>query len=141
MNDMFNNYRTDLQLDISLVYEERIGDIIFLIGTIIAIVSTYQAEQAIIDKLFMIKSSEKSAYTIATASGLFFIASTIFAHVAFVRMVELKSNLNTSTSNFTINASQIIVIANITKSIGFGLAAIGNLIRIKSLSGITAISQ
>ena len=56
---MFNNYRTDLQLDISLVYEERAGDIIFLIGTIIAIVSTYQVEQSIIDKLFMIKSSEK----------------------------------------------------------------------------------
>lgn len=107
------NNTTNVQLDISLVYEERMGDIIFLIGTILAIVSTYQAEQSIIDKLFMIKSLEKSAYTIATASGLFFIASITFAHVAIVRMVELKSNLNTSTSNLTIKASQVIAIANI----------------------------
>jgi len=123
-----------------LVYEERIGDIVFLIGTILAIVSTYQAEQSILDKLFMNKSSESSAYTIATASGLFFIASIIFAHVAIIRMVELISNINTSTSYLTIKASKVIVIADIIKIIGFGLAAIGNLIRIRSLSGTTAIS-
>lgn len=138
---MFINYRTDLQLDISLVYEERIGDIIFLIGTILAIVSTYQAEQSILGKLFMIKSSEDSTYTIATASLLFFIASIIFAHVAIVRMAELKKNVNTSTSYSTIRASQFITIGNIIKVIGFGLAAIGNQIRVSSLSRTTAISQ
>ena len=138
---MFINYRTDLQLDISLVYEERTGDIIFLIGTILAIVSTYQAEQSIIDKLFMIKSSENSAYSMATASWFFFIASLIFAHVAIVRMAELKYNIITSTSNSTIKASQIITIADIIKTIGFGLAAIGNQMRVRSLSRTTAISQ
>lgn len=138
---LFTNYRTNLQLDISLVYEERIGDIVFLIGTILAIVSTYQAEQSILDRLFMNKSSESSTYTIATASGLFFIGSIIFAHAALVRRVELKSNINTSTSNVTIQASQVIVIADIIKTVGFGLAAIGNLIRIRSLSGTIAISQ
>lgn len=138
---LFTNYRTNLQLDISLVYEERTGDIVFLIGTILAIVSTYQAEQSILDKLVMNKFSESSAYTIATASGLFLIASILFAHVAIVRMVELKSNINTITSNLTIKASQVIVIADIIKTIGFGLAAIGNLMRIRSLSGTTAISQ
>jgi len=131
--------RPDLQLDIRLVYEERTGDIIFLIGTIIAIVSTYQAEQSILDKLFMTQAPENSAYTIATASWLFFIASTIFAHVAIVRMVELKKDINTNTS--TRKASQIITIADIIKIIGFGLAAIGNQIRISGLSGTTAIAQ
>jgi len=137
---MFINYRTNVQLDISLVYEERTGDIIFLIGTILAIVSTYQAEQSIIDKLFMIKSSEKSAYTIATASWLFFIASLIFVHVAIVRTAELKNN-STGTSYSTIRASQIIMNADIIKSIGFGLASIGSQLRVRSLSRTTAISQ
>jgi hypothetical protein len=138
---LFTNYRTNLQLDISLVYEERIGDIVFLIGTILAIVSTYQAEQSVLDKLFRNKSSESSVYTIATASGLFIIASVIFTHVSIIRMAELKSNINTSTSYLTIKASKVIASADIIKTIGFGVAAIGNLIRIRSLSGITAISQ
>ena len=138
---MFTNYRTNFQLDICLVYEERIGDIVFLIGTILAIVSTYQAEQSLLDKLFINNSSENSVYTNATASGLFFIASIIFTHVAIVRMAELKNNINTSTSNLTIKASQVIAIADIIKTIGFGLAAMGNLIRIRSLSGTTAKSQ
>jgi len=138
---MFINYRTNVRIDISLVYEERTGDIIFLIGTILAIVSTYQAEQSIIDKLFMIKSSEKSAYTIATASWLFFIASLIFVHVAIIRTEELKNNINTGTSYSTIRASQILMIADIMKSIGFGLASIGSQLRVRSLSRTTAISQ
>jgi len=124
-----------------LVYVERIGDIVFLIGTILAMVSTYQAEQSLLGKLFTNKSSENSAYTIATASWIFFIASIVFAHVAIVRMAELKSNINMSTSNLTIKASQVITIADIIKAIGFSLAVIGNLIRIRSLSGTTAISQ
>ncbi|MHB8132569.1 MAG: hypothetical protein ACYDEX_26740, partial [Mobilitalea sp.] len=128
------NNTTNVQLDISLVYEERMGDIIFLIGTILAIVSTYQAEQSIIDKLFMIKSSEKSAYTIATASWLFFIASLIFVHVAIVGTAEFKNNINTGTSYSTIRASQIIMNADIIKSIGFGLASIGSQLRVRSLS-------
>ena len=135
------NHRTNLQLDIKLVYEERTGDIVFLIGTILAIVSTYQAEQSILDKLFMTESPENSAYTIATASWLFLIASTIFAHVAIVRLAQLKKNTNKSTSHSTIKAIQIVTIADIIKVIGFGLAAIGNQIRVNSLSPITAISQ
>lgn len=134
-------YKTNLQLEICLVYEERTSDIIFLIGTIVAIVSTYQAEQSILDKLFMIKSSENPVYTIATASWLFFMASVIFAHVAIVRMAEVKTNIDPSTSYLTIKTSQIITIAAIIKAIGFGLAAIGNQIRVRSLSRTTPISQ
>ncbi|WP_068965136.1 hypothetical protein [Desulfosporosinus sp. BG] len=136
---MFRNSRTDTQLDIRLVYEERTGDIIFLIGTILEIVSAYQAEDSILSKLYIIKSSDNSAYTIATASWLFLIASIIFAHVAIVRLVELGKNK--STLNSTIKSSQIVTTGNMIKAVGFGLAAIGNQIKVSTLGNTIAISQ
>jgi hypothetical protein len=135
------NYKRNLQLDFRLVYEERAGDIIFLIGTILAIVSTYQAEQSLIDKLFMTKSSEDSVYTITTASWLFFIASLIFTHVAIRRFGQLRKSNISSTSYATIRSSRFITVGDIIKVIGFGLAAIGNQIRTNSLSRTSAISQ
>lgn len=129
---MLQNNRTESQLDIILVYEERIGDIIFLIGTILAIVSTYQAEDSIISKLYKIKPSDNSVYTIATASWLFLIASIVFAHVSIVRLIGLSETINASTSDLTLKTSQIVTIGNIVKVIGFGLAAIGNQYRIST---------
>lgn len=132
------------KLDLNLVYQERLGDFIFLLGTLLAIISTYQAERAIIVKLLKIRSaSDSSAYTIAAASWLFFIASIFFAHVAIVRLIEIEMTTNSQASPSMLKAGRLVAIGNILKFIGFGLAAIGNQLKanLSQSSNITVISQ
>lgn len=132
------------KLDLNLVYQERLGDFIFLLGTLLAIISTYQAERAIIVKLLKIRSaSDSSAYTIAAASWLFFIASIFFAHVAIVRLIEIEMTTNPQASPSMLKAGRLVAIGNILKFIGFGLAAIGNQLKanLSQSSNITVISQ
>lgn len=136
MNDTTN-------LDLSLVYQERLGDIIFLIGTILAIISTRQAERSIIGKLLKIKFTQNdSAYTIAAASWLFFVASIIFAYTAIIRYDEILET-DPNVSPLTVRGGKATAIGNIFKVIGFGLAAIGNQLKANSSSpsGLTIISQ
>ncbi|HVJ48128.1 hypothetical protein [Desulfitobacterium sp.] len=122
-------------IDLSLVYKERVGDILFLLGTILAIISTYQAEQSIVTKLLRIKSTQdNSANTTALASWLFFTASIIFANVAIIRLVELKQPTNSKVSPSILRGSKFTVIGNIFKVVGFGLAAIGNQLKANSLN-------
>lgn len=125
--------KTDV--DLNLIYQERIGDILFLVGTILAIISTYQAENSIIAKLLKIKSApDNSANTTAAASWLFFIASLIFAHVAIIRLAEIRSTTGSIVSPLMLRGSKISTIGNIFKAIGFGLAAIGNQLKANSPS-------
>ena len=131
----------NFDLDLILIYEERTGDILFLIGTILAILSSYQAEQSIIAKIMRIPLiNHNSAKTLAVASWLFFIASIIFAHVAITRFVQL-SKPHSRTSPFFLKGSKYTAVGNIIKSVGFGIAAVGNQLKASSLSQTTAISQ
>ncbi len=132
------------ELDLNLIYEERIGDIIFLIGTILALISTYQAAGSIINKLFFnIKSSpDNSAFTITAASWLFLISSFAFAHVAIIRYNTI-SITDPNVTPLTLKGSKITALGNIIKVVGFGLAAIGNQLKLSGSSpgGPTIISQ
>jgi len=121
-------------IELSLIYQERFGDILFLLGTILAIISGYQAEQSIVTKLLRIKSTKdnKAANTISLASWLFFAASIIFAHVAIIRLIELNQSTNSKVSPLMLRGSNFLVIGDIFKVFGFGLAAIGNQLKAKS---------
>jgi len=121
-------------IELSLIYQERFGEILFLLGTILAIISGYQAEQSIVTKLLRIKSTKdnKAANTISLASWLFFAASIIFAHVATIRLIELNQSTNSKVSPLMLRGSNFLVIGDIFKVFGFGLAAIGNQLKVKS---------
>ncbi|MCG1025402.1 hypothetical protein [Dehalobacter sp.] len=132
----------NFELDLSLIYKERTGDILFLIGTLLAIISTYQAVQSTIGKYFFRSSKNDSAFTIATASWLFFAASIIFAYVAVIRYEEVAA-IDPYISSSTLLGGKFTAIGNTVKVIGFGLSAIGNQIKANSTtpSGPTIISQ
>jgi len=123
-------------IDLSLIYQERFGDILFLLGTILAIISGYQAQQSIVTKLLRSKSTKdnKSANTISLASWLFFTASIIFANVAIIRLIELNQSTNAKVSPLMLRGSNFLVIGDIFKVFGFGLAAIGNQLKVNSLN-------
>jgi len=130
--------KNKLGFNLSLVYQERIGDIIFLIGTLLAIVSTFQAEQSILAKALENRSvQDNSAYTIAVSSWLFFASSLIFWHVAVIRLTELKKTIEPNSSSTEFQGSLISTAGSVIKAIGFGLAAIGNQIKANS-SGLLA---
>ena len=133
---------SDINLDLSLVYQERVGNILFLIGTILAIISTYQAEESILSKLSKSKpKSDKSGYSIAMASWLFLISSIVFAHVAIIRLIELTQSRGSDISPIVLKGSKIAVMGDIFKVIGFGLAAIGNQLKTVDSNQVTTISQ
>ncbi|NLI91142.1 MAG: hypothetical protein GX434_02735 [Peptococcaceae bacterium] len=138
-----NTSNQNIYFDLNLIYQERFGDVLFLIGTILAIISTYQAEKFTLEKLFkIIPSQNNSAYTIAAASWIFFIASIIFAYVAIARYDEVKST-DPNVSPVTLKGGEITAIGNIFKVIGFGLAAVGNQLKANSTTadGPAIISQ
>ncbi len=142
INTTLNN-TNNLELDLSLIYQERIGDILFLIGTILAIISTYQAEKALIVKIFNIRSApNNSAYTIASASWISLAASIIFAYVAIIRYDEVAAT-DPNVSPLTLRGGKTTIIGDLFKVIGFGLAAIGNQLKVNSTtsSGSIIISQ
>lgn len=113
-------------LDLTLTYEERAGDLLFLLGTILAFISTYQEEQALLtENVPTVKPKEiDSAMSITAASWLFFLASILFTHVAIVHLEELKSTPNLRISLVFTRGTKLAVIGNLLKSAGFGTAAI-----------------
>lgn len=128
---------------LSLVYQERIGDILFLIGTLLAIISTYQAERIIVDIIFDRRprsERDDSANTIALESWFFFIASIIFARVGVIRWTELIAS-KAEAAPLLIKGSELSTLGGIIKVIGFGLSAIGNQLKANSSSQMTIISQ
>ena len=128
-----NIFKEDIEL--SLIYQERVGDSLFLLGTILAIISNYQAEQSIITKLLRIKpTKDNSANITALASWFFFTASIIFVHVAIIRLIELKQPTNSKVSPLMLRGSKFTVIGDIFKVVGFGLATIGNQLKANSLN-------
>ncbi|AET67016.1 hypothetical protein Desor_1354 [Desulfosporosinus orientis DSM 765] len=122
-------------LDLTLIYEERTGDFLFLLGTILAFISNFKAEQSLLtEKLLTVKpEEEKSTMSIALASWLFLLASILFTHVAIIRFIELKSQQSpTKSKNFPIliKGSKLLIIGDITKTAGFGIAAIAYLLKL-----------
>lgn len=113
-------------VDLTLTYEERAGDLLFLLGTILAFISNYQEEQALLtENVSMVKPKDiDSAMSITAASWLFFLASILFTHVAIVRLEELGSTTNLKTSLVLTRGTKLAVIGNLLKSAGFGIAAI-----------------
>ncbi|MGE5629592.1 MAG: hypothetical protein ACM3TR_00685 [Caulobacteraceae bacterium] len=134
-----NLSRSKSALDLNLIQQERVGDTLFLIGTILAFISADQAENTIVQKPAS-QSSERSssspinnsAITIAIASWIFLIASIIFANVASTRLAEqttTKASTETAADK-TLIADQIAAFGSIVKVIGFVLVAIANQIKI-----------
>lgn len=119
-------------LDLSLIYEERTGDFLFLLGTILAFTSNFAAEQSLrTEKAMRVKHKEEnSARTITAASWLFFLASILFTHVAIIRLIELKSSLNSKTSPALIKGTSLLVTGDLLKTAGFGIAAIAYLLKL-----------
>lgn len=120
------------ELDLSLIYEERIGDFLFLLGTILAFISNFQAEKSLLtEKTSKLKPTEEnSAMTIAVASWLFFLASILFTHVSVLRLVDLKSTSTLKTSLSFIKGTKLAVSGNLLKAAGFGIAAIAYLLKL-----------
>ena len=122
-------------LDLTLIYEERTGDFLFLLGTILAFISNFKAEQSLLtEKTLTVKpEAEKSAMSIALASWLFFLASILFTHVAIIRFIELKSPQSPSGSkNFPllVKGSKLLIIGDLPKTAGFGIGAIAYLLKL-----------
>jgi len=113
-------------LDLILIYEERTGDFLFLLGTILAFISNYQGEESLLtEKGLKAKTKEvDSALSITAASWLFFLASILFTHVAIIRLEELKSTSNEETSPVLTRGTKLVVVGNSLKTAGFGIAAI-----------------
>ncbi|WP_425803682.1 hypothetical protein ACHOLT_18535 [Desulfitobacterium sp. Sab5] len=114
------------ELDLSLIYEERTGDFLFLLGTILAIISNFQAEQSLLteEALKFKPIEENSAMTTAAASWLFFLASILFTHVSIMRLANLESASTLKTSLSFIKGTKLVVPGNLLKTAGFGIAAI-----------------
>lgn len=141
-----NSFETKTEFELSLIYQERIGDLLFLVGTLFAILSTYQAEHFVISKVIRIRLiNDNSVYTSAIASWFFFIASLIFAHVAIIRLKELNKKLEKDicSNQFPefFKGSQISTTGSIIKAVGFALAAIGNQIKANSSTQKSIILQ
>ncbi|AFQ44858.1 hypothetical protein [Desulfosporosinus meridiei] len=128
------------KLTLSLIKDERIGDFLFLIAAIIALISTFQAEKEIISKEFYKESlPDDSAYTIAAASWTFFIASIISAYVVIARYNQIAT-ADRDVSPLTLKGAKYSTIGNIISVIGFGLAAIGDQLKaMASSSGGPAV--
>ncbi|MCB8814626.1 hypothetical protein [Desulfosporosinus shakirovi] len=128
--------------NLSLVKDERIGDILFLIASIIALISTYQAEKEIISKKFNKESlPDDSAYYVAAASWTFFISSIILAYVAIARYCQFAT-ADPDVSPLTLKSRKYSAIGNIISVIGFCLTAIGDQLKAKgSSSGGPTISR
>ncbi|EHQ90577.1 hypothetical protein [Desulfosporosinus youngiae] len=131
------------ELDLSLVKDERISDILFVIASIIALISTYQAEKEIIAKEFNKESiADNSAYTIAASSWTFFIGSIIFTYVSVARYCQIATD-DPDVSPLTLKGGKYSVVGNIISVIGFCLVAIGDQLKANasSSSGPATISR
>lgn len=128
-----NESKTEFNLE--LVHLERIGDILFYIGTILALISTYQEEQS----LFCTQPNESSGQreptsannyskTIALAGWLFLAAVLIFSTTSYLRLVEQKSSTPEDapiSNKRNLAGSRIVTIGNFIKVIAFTLTAVG----------------
>ncbi len=117
---------SSVEYNLNLVFKERFGDILFLIGTLLAIISTCQAEQALLEPQRRQPASGNAASTLAAASWLFFAASIIFAYVALARYEEAEAADRNAPKSTMLVGSRIAAAGNVIKAIGFALAAIGN---------------
>lgn len=121
-----------------LIHKERTGQSIFFFASILAIISTFQAERYLTSKLLKIDSEpDYASYTIALFSWLYFASSLVIAHVAIVRLFLLTKEANSEADSditpLLLKGSQITTIGDIFKVIGYGLAAIGNQLQTNSL--------
>ena len=132
--------------DLGLIKQEKVGDILFIIGTLLYWISANQSEQAILKDISQKFSgqqsgnqSNNSSVTIAMASWIFLIASLIFSKIALIRLSELRATMsNTSSSNIRkLKGTEIATIGNIIKSVGFAITAIGNQISAQSNQNVT----
>lgn len=125
--------------DLKLIEQDKTGNLLFYIGTILAIISTYQIEKSIVNKNFKQISEQETASptnntanTIAIFSWIFLFAIIIFTNTSSERLKEQKSRINNSTSlsglkNF--KGTHIVAFGSYIKLIGFAIVAIGNQIK------------
>ena len=111
--------------ELSLVKDERIGDVLFLIASIIALISTYQAEEAIIIEFSQTPQPDRSARTVAASSWTFLIGSILIAYVAIVRYREIAASAPDA-SPLMLKGRWFTALGDIVSVIGFGLSALGD---------------
>lgn len=111
--------------ELSLVKDERIGDVLFLIASIIALISTYQAEEAIIIEFSQTPQPDRSARTVAASSWTFLIGSILIAYVAIVRYRETAASAPDA-SPLMLKGRWFTALGDIVSVIGFGLSALGD---------------
>lgn len=111
--------------ELSLVKDERIGDVLFLIASIIALISTYQAEEAIIIEFSQTPQPDRSARTVAASSWTFLIGSILIAYVAIVRYRETAASAPDA-SPLILKGRWFTALGDIVSVIGFGLSALGD---------------
>lgn len=110
--------------ELSLVKDERIGDVLFLIAAIIALISTYQAEETIFSEEFSeTPLPDRSARTIAVSSWTFLIGSILIAYVAIVRYRQIAA---ADASPLMLKGRWFTALGDIVSVIGFGLSAVGD---------------
>ena len=112
--------------DLSLIKDERIGDVLFLIASMIALISTYQAEETIIIEEFsQTPQPDRSARTVAASSWTFLIGSILIAYVAIVRYREIAASAPDA-SPLMLKGRWFTALGDIVSVIGFGLSALGD---------------
>ncbi|WP_018214373.1 hypothetical protein [Desulfitobacterium hafniense] len=111
--------------ELSLVKDERIGDVLFLIASIIALISTYQAEEAIIIEFSQTPQPDRSARTVAASSWTFLIGSILIAYVAIVRYRQIAASAPDA-SPLMLKGRWFTALGDIVSVIGFGLSALGD---------------
>lgn len=128
--------------DLGLIQKEKLGDILFGIGTILAWISSKQAEANIIQGKTEqpsyqdgATSENDPAKTVALAAWVFLAAIIIFAITSYKKFVEQKSDINASSSPADykkLAGSEITAFGNIVKVIGFTIVAVGDQITANS---------
>lgn len=139
MNCSMKGSKQDDLLNLALVRQDRFAAILFLIGTLLALYSTYQAEQAIVQPEEKQTSNQnKTASTISPAellvlfNAIFLIAAIILSSDALSRLKKQKTDISSNTSTTSINnfiGSELATLGSIVRVIGYTLSVVGNQIR------------
>lgn len=139
LNCIVKSNKKDNLESLELIYKDRIGDLLFLIGTILAFISNYQAEKAIIQPEEKPPVKENTtALTISPAElivlfNLFFLVATIIlTYTAYTRLMKDKTDISKNTSPTIVNnlfGNGLATLGSTIRVVGFALGAIGNQIR------------
>lgn len=120
---------TDREIfELGLIKQERIGDILFFIGTLLAFTAADQAEAAVLQTQQETKKSlgDDALKTLTIESWIFLAASIFFANTAALRLKELEAGSESIPDKELLCGSKIATSGSFIKAFGFALNAVGN---------------